>query len=38
MPAVFKFKGWRSHFFSNEGDPRELVAVHVAKNGADAKL
>ena len=38
MPAVFHFKGWRFHFFSNEGDPREPVHVHVAKSGADAKL
>lgn len=37
MPAIFRFKGFRFHFFSNEGDPREPVHVHVSKAGADAK-
>jgi hypothetical protein len=26
------------HVFSNEGEPREPVHVHVSKSGADAKL
>ena len=31
--------GFRFHFYSNEGDPREPVHVHVAKRGmGDAKL
>jgi Domain of unknown function (DUF4160) len=37
VPAIFRFKGFRFHFFSNEGDPREPVHVHVSKAGADAK-
>ena len=39
MPVVFWDSGYRFHFYSNEGDPREPVHVHVAKRGeSDAKL
>jgi hypothetical protein len=38
MPLVFRWKGFRFHFFSNEGDPREPIHIHVAKEGADAKF
>ncbi len=38
MPLVFRWNGFRFHFFSNEGDPREPVHIHVAKDGADAKF
>lgn len=38
MPLVFRWKGYRFHFFSNEGDPREPVHIHVTKDGADAKF
>ncbi len=38
MPLVFRERGFRFHFFSNEGDPREPLHVHVLKDGADAKL
>jgi len=38
MPIVFRWRGYRFHFFSNEGDPREPVHVHVTKDGADAKF
>ncbi len=38
MPAVSRHKGWRFHVFSNEGDPREPIHVHVSRHGADAKL
>jgi hypothetical protein len=38
MPLVFRWKGFRFHFFSNEGDPREPPHVHVTKYGADAKF
>lgn len=39
MPAVFLGDGFRFHFYSHEGDPREPVHVHVAKRGTgDAKL
>lgn len=38
MPVVFRQSGYRFHFFSNEGDPREPVHVHVIKDGGDAKF
>jgi hypothetical protein len=39
MPAVFWERGFKFHFYSNEGDPLEPVHVHVAKRGSgDAKL
>ena len=38
MPLVFRHNGYRFHFFSNEGDPREPVHVHVTKDGNDAKF
>ena len=38
MPAVFRHQGFRFHFYSDEGDPREPVHVHVAKDNADAKF
>ncbi len=38
MPAVFRHKGFRYGFYSNEGDPREPPHVHVSKGDADAKF
>ena len=38
MPVVFRFDGFRFHFYSDEGDPREPVHIHVARAGADAKF
>lgn len=38
MPAVFRFEGFRFHFFSNEGDPLEPVHIHVSKGPDDAKF
>ena len=38
MPALFRWRGFRFHFYSNEGDPLEPMHVHVAKDGADAKF
>jgi hypothetical protein len=38
MPAIFREGGYRFHFYSSEGNPREPVHVHVARPGADAKL
>ena len=37
MPVVFRWKGYRFFFFSNEGDPREPVHIHVRKGEAIAK-
>lgn len=38
MPLVFSHRGFRFHFYSNEGNPREPVHVHVEKDGIDAKF
>ena len=38
MPAVFRHKGFRYGFYSNEGQPREPPHVHVSKGEADAKF
>ena len=38
MPLIFRWNGYRFHFFSNEGDPREPVHVHVTKGRPTAKF
>ena len=38
MPVVFRYKGFRFFFYSNEGNPREPVHVHVRAAGSEAKL
>jgi Domain of unknown function (DUF4160) len=38
MPVVFRHKGFRFFFYSNEGDPREPTHIHVTKDGIDAKF
>ena len=38
MPLVFRHEGYRFHFFSNEGNPREPIHIHVTKDGNDAKF
>lgn len=38
MPVVFYFEGIKFFFFSNEGDPREPVHVHVRKDRSLAKF
>lgn len=38
MPVVFRNHGFRFHFYSNEGDPREPIHIHVQKGEADAKF
>lgn len=38
MPVVFKYKGFRFFFYSNEGDPREPLHIHVRKGEAVAKF
>jgi hypothetical protein len=38
MPTIFQFEGYRFFFFSNEGDPREPIHVHVRKDGNRAKF
>jgi hypothetical protein len=38
MPTVFRRDGYRFFFFSNEGEPKEPVHVHVRRGGDEAKL
>jgi hypothetical protein len=38
MPLVFRWNGYRFFFYSNEGDPREPLHIHVRKGEADAKF
>ena len=38
MPTVFRHEGYRFFFYSNEGDPREPVHVHVVKDRSEAKF
>ena len=39
MPKAFpNWNGYRFHFYSNEGEPREPVHVHVTKDRATAKF
>lgn len=38
MPVVYRYKGYRFFFYSNEGDPRERLHIHVRKGDAVAKF
>lgn len=38
MPVVFRYKGFRFFFYSNEGQPREPSHIHVEKDGNEAKF
>lgn len=38
MPVVFRYKGYRFFFYSNEGDPREPLHIHVRKGKSVAKI
>ena len=38
MPVVFRYKGLRFFFYSNEGSPREPLHVHVRGNDCEAKF
>lgn len=38
MPAVFRYRGFRFFFYSNEGSPREPVHVHIGKGDSEAKF
>jgi hypothetical protein len=38
MPVVFRHNGYRFHFFSNEGNPRGPVHIHVTKGRPTAKF
>ena len=38
MPVVFRYRGFKFFFYSNEGSPREPVHIHVEKGEAEAKF
>ncbi|MGA3370881.1 MAG: DUF4160 domain-containing protein [Terracidiphilus sp.] len=38
MPVVFRERGFRFFFYSNEGSPREPVHIHVEKDDVEAKF
>lgn len=38
MPTVFRYKGFRFFFYSNEGKPRGPLHVHVVGEGGEAKF
>lgn len=38
MPVILRYKGYRFFFFSNEGNPREPLHIHVRKGQAIAKI
>jgi hypothetical protein len=38
MPEVFRERGFRFFFYSNEGTPREPVHIHVEKDRLEAKF
>lgn len=38
MPVIFRYKGYRFFFYSNEGSPREPVHVHVRGSDGEAKF
>ena len=38
MPLAFCQDGFRFLFYANKGSPRQLMHVHVLRNGIDAKF
>ena len=38
MPTVFRYRGYRFFFYSNEGDPLEPLHIHVIKGESVAKF
>jgi hypothetical protein len=38
MPVVFRYKGFRFFFYSNEGNPRESMHIHVRSADGEAKF
>ena len=38
MPTIFRYRGYRFFFYSNEGDPLEPLHIHVIKGGNVAKF
>ena len=38
MPVVFRYKGYRFFFYSNEGEPQEPLHIHARKGESLAKF
>ncbi|MGD9584755.1 MAG: DUF4160 domain-containing protein [Lysobacterales bacterium] len=38
MPVIFRYRGFRFFFYSNEGSPREPAHIHVDRDDAEAKI
>jgi len=38
MPVVFRERGFRFFFYSNEGSPREPAHIHVERDDVEAKF
>ena len=38
MPTIFRHDGFRFFFYSNEGDPREPIHIHVMCANGEAKF
>jgi len=38
VPVIFRQRGFRFFFYSNEGTPREPMHVHVEKDDMEAKF
>jgi len=38
MPVIFRHRGIRVFFFSNEGEPREPIHVHAQRGDSLAKI
>jgi Domain of unknown function (DUF4160) len=38
MPVVFRYRGFKFFFYSNEGNPREPIHIHVERDEIEAKF
>ncbi|MCP5280082.1 MAG: DUF4160 domain-containing protein [Rhodoferax sp.] len=38
MPVAFRYKSFRFFFYSNEGNPREDMHIHVRNGDGEAKF
>jgi hypothetical protein len=38
VPVILRYAGFKFFFYSNEGDPREPIHIHVRKGGGEAKF
>jgi len=38
MPIIFRYRGFKFFFYSNEGTPREPIHVHVERDEMEAKF